>query len=280
MLCAGALLVPAGCGGDDGGAADPGGRVVSDPGVAHVHGVGINPADGAVVVASHTGLFRAGPGETSARRVGDRRQDTMGFTVVGPDRFLGSGHPDLRDELPPQLGLIRSDDAGRSWRPVSLLGEADFHVLRAAGRRVYGVNALDGMLLASSDGGRTWQRRTPPGPVLDLAVDPQDGRRLVAATDRGLFLSPDGGAGWRPVNADRAGLLTWTDRLVLADGAGDVFASNDRGRTFAQVGRLGRPPVALASHDGTLLAALDDATVHLSADGGRTWRLRVRSGTS
>ncbi|MBW3550306.1 MAG: alanine:cation symporter family protein [Proteobacteria bacterium] len=38
-----------------------------------------------------------------AERIGDRRQDTMGFTVVGPRRYLGSGHPDLRDELPPLL---------------------------------------------------------------------------------------------------------------------------------------------------------------------------------
>jgi hypothetical protein len=35
-----------------------------------------------------------------ARRVADRYQDTMGFTVTGPDRFLGSGYPDGRDDLP------------------------------------------------------------------------------------------------------------------------------------------------------------------------------------
>jgi hypothetical protein len=29
--------------------------------------------------------------------VTERFQDSMGFTVVGPDYFLGSGHPDFRD---------------------------------------------------------------------------------------------------------------------------------------------------------------------------------------
>ena len=77
-----------------------------DPGPIHVHGLGVNPADGALFVATHTGLFRAARGEMRAQRVGGRYQDTMGFAVVGPDRFLGSGHPDGHEQLPPFLGLI------------------------------------------------------------------------------------------------------------------------------------------------------------------------------
>ncbi len=273
------LLVLAGCGsGDDTAPSTGAGPVTSDPGVSHIHGVGINPADDAVIVATHTGLFRAAAGEQRAERIGDRRQDTMGFTVIGPDRFLGSGHPDARDDLPPLLGLIRSRDAGRSWQPVSLLGEADFHVLRAAGRRVYGVNSADGALLASADGGRTWRRRRPPGPLLDLAIDPRDGDRIVVSGERGLAVSRDGGKRWRPLDSERVGLLAWTDELVLVDAAGDVHSSADAGRTFTSVGALGGQPAALAGHDGQLLAALHDNTVHVSADGGRSWRLRVRGG--
>jgi DNA-binding beta-propeller fold protein YncE len=271
-LLALSLVLLGGCGGDD-----PRTPVAGDPGVAHIHGVGVNPADDAVIVATHTGLFRAARGEQRARRIGDRRQDTMGFTVVGPDRFLGSGHPDARDDLPPLLGLIRSDDAGRSWQPVSLLGAADFHVLRAAGRKVYGVNSADGALLASADGGRTWEERRPPGPVLDLAIDPADDERIVVAGEDGLAVSRDGGRGWRPLGG-RAGLLAWTDALVLVDAAGDVHTSTDAGRTFAQVGSLGGQPAALAAHDGALLAALHDNTVRVSDDGGRTWDVRVRAG--
>ena len=272
------LVALAGCGDGEGSASPASGQVVSDAGVSHIHGVGINPADDSVVVATHTGLFRAAPGDPRAKRIGDRRQDTMGFTVVGPDRFLGSGHPDLRDDLPPLLGLIRSGDAGRSWQPVSLLGEADFHVLRAAGQRVYGVNATDGVLMASADGGQTWRRRTPPGAVLDLAIDRRDGQRLVVSGERGLAISRDGGRSWRPLDDERVGLLAWTDDLVLVDAAGDVHSSADDGRSFAKVGSIGGQPAALSAHDGQLLAALHDNTVHLSEDGGRTWTLRVRAG--
>lgn len=101
----------------------------TDAGPVHVHGLGVNPADEALFIATHTGLYRSGEGDSKSVRVGDSRQDTMGFTVAGADRFLGSGHPDARQDLPSLLGLIESTDAGETWESISLLGEADFHVL-------------------------------------------------------------------------------------------------------------------------------------------------------
>ena len=235
-----AAVLP-GCGGDGG----PGGRVddgpvVVDGGAGHVHGLGVDPADETLVIATHSGMFRAAPGQRQARRIGDRRQDTMGFTVVGPRRYLGSGHPDLRDDLPPLLGLIRSDDAGRSWKPVSLLGEVDFHVLRARGRRIYGVDAQTGALLASVDGGRRWQRRTPPGPLLDLAIDPQDPERIVAAAEDGLHVSADGGRRWRLLSPEATGLLAWGEDLVLLDADGGVHSSGDDGKVVEAGGNARR----------------------------------------
>ena len=81
---------------------------VSDPGVAHVHGLGVDPADGMLYAATHYGLFRL-PLQGRATRIADRYQDTMGFTITGPHAFLGSGHPDMRKDpqLPARLGLIQ-----------------------------------------------------------------------------------------------------------------------------------------------------------------------------
>jgi hypothetical protein len=116
------------------------GTSAAGAGPVHVHGLGIDPADNALFIATHTGLFRVGERDSKAVRVGGNHQDTMGFTVVGENRFLGSGHPDLRTDLPPLLGLIESTDGGASWETISLLGEADFHVLRSADERVYGYD--------------------------------------------------------------------------------------------------------------------------------------------
>ena len=94
------------------------------PGLAHVHGLGVDPADGMLLAASHYGVYRL-PESGEPELVG-ARQDTMGFTVVGPRHFLGSGHPDPGDtDQSPHLGLIESTDAGQTWRSLSLAGEAD-----------------------------------------------------------------------------------------------------------------------------------------------------------
>ena len=186
----------------------------NDPGQVHIHGLGLNSADGALFIATHTGLFRAPSDALRSQRVGDSHQDTMGFAVIGPDHFLGSGHPDGRDDLPPFLGLIESRDAGRTWSPVSLQGEVDFHVLEAAGQRVYGYGSdfatREPRFLASTDGGKHWRRLEAPEPLISLALSPEDPRTLFASGQRGLHRSADAGRSWRPVDAPAAGLLAWT----------------------------------------------------------------------
>jgi photosystem II stability/assembly factor-like uncharacterized protein len=251
-----------------------------DPGPIHVHGLGINPADGALVIATHTGTYRVAPGETEAKLIGESRQDTMRFTVAGPDYFLGSGHPDPNDArergTPPLLGLIESRDAGRSWRPISLYGEADFHVLRFAGARVYAYDASHDRLLVSGDTGRTWRRLQRPAPLIDLAVDPRSPKRVIASTEEGLFQSASEGKKWRPVGL-QVGLLAWPTpkRLFLVEGSGRVLASPGPSRRWTTLGDIdGRPAALLAVSPKELYVALHDGTVKRSRDGGRSWQIR------
>lgn len=261
---------------------DDRGASSTQAGPVHVHGLGVDPADDALFIATHTGLFRVAEDESKAKRVGDRYQDTMGFTVVGPHRFLGSGHPDLRDDLPPLLGLVGSSDAGASWEPVSLLGEADFHVLRFSGGRIYGFDSSGGRLLTSADRGGTWQETAKPGPLVDLAIDPAEPDHIVVATiggaQEGLFESVDGGENWTPVS-ETVGLLAWSarDGLYLVSGDGQVFASRDGGRTLNPRGQIGGEPAALLADDeDELFVALHDGTIQHSTDGGATWIVRSK----
>jgi len=252
----------------------------SDAGPVHVHGLGINPADGALFIATHTGLYRAGAGDSKSVRVGDNKQDTMGFTVTGANRFLGSGHPDFEQDLPPLLGLIESTDGGESWEPISLLGEADFHVLRSAGERVYGYDVTNDRLLASTDTGRTWRTLTRPAPMLDLAVDPADSSHLLASGESpfgmALFESTNGGKDWT-TKGSVAGLLAWpaSNRLYAIAGTGEVFRSPDAGRSLDLRGRIdGQPAAFLAEGPDDLYVALHDGTIQRSTDGGATWAVR------
>jgi hypothetical protein len=253
-----------------------------DPGPIHVHGLGINPQDGSLLIATHTGLWRTAPGETRAKRVTNQMQDTMGFTIIGPDRFLGSGHPDqiqARDQgLPPLLGLIESTDAGESWQTISLLGEADFHVLRSKENRVYGFDATNERLMFSRDAGRTWAERPPPAPLIDMAVNPSNPSHLIASGEGGLWESANEAHAWTP-SGERSGLLAWPvpERLYLITAAGDALVSPDGGKRWATVGNIGGQPAALLAQTAReLYVALHDGTVKRSRDGGKTWEIRSR----
>jgi hypothetical protein len=279
------LAVGAGCGGDDEASNErPQPRTDAPPLEAaaggHIHGLGVNPRDGALFIATHEGMFRAAREALRARRVGKSRQDTMGFTVTGPDHFLGSGHPDLQTELPPYLGLIESRDAGRTWKPRSLLGEVDFHALEVSSRTVYGsgsdFESRQARFLVSRDRGRTWQRRRPPEPIVSIAIDPGNASRIVAAGSQALYASDDAGRTWQSLEGP-AGFVTFDagDRLYLVDAGGGVHARD--GEQWSAVGDVGGAPAALEAHGrNELLIALHDGTVKRSSDGGRTWTLRAR----
>ena len=255
---------------------------VDDPGAVHVHGLGVDPADGALFVATHTGLFRAAEGQRRARRVAGRYQDTMGFTVVGPNRFLGSGHPDLREKLPPFLGLIESDDSGRSWRAVSLLGEVDFHVLEASGPRISGYgshfDSREPRFLASQDRGASWRRLAAPEPLIALAISPQDARALLASGEQRVHSSSDGGRSWTTFDAPAAGLLAWNASGVYLIGVdGRVWRSTDGGASWRKAAAVGGQPAAFDSgRADELLVALHDGTIKRSADRGASWTVRAQ----
>ena len=257
------------------------GPTVEDPGPVHVHGLGVDPKDGALFVATHTGLFRAPAGEQTAERVADRYQDTMGFTVIGPNRFLGSGHPDGREGLPPFLGLIRSDDAGETWQEVSRMGETDLHVLEASRSHVYGFGSdyetRSAQFLVSTDGGESWRRRPTPAPLFSLAIAPDDPKRIVAAAEDGLYSSADAGKTFRPLGA-APGPVAWlrSGTIIVLDGSGRAMASEDGGRSFEPRGEIGGEPAAFDAAGNELYAALHDGVVKRSTDGGRSWTVRSR----
>ena len=251
----------------------------AEAGVVHVHGLGVNPQDGALYAATHTGLFRI-PQQGQAERVAGRWQDTMGLIIVGPNRFLASGHPDLRElrerQLPPLLGLIESTDAGVSWQSRSLSGVADLHALRTSQGWLYGYNSSADALMSSNDGA-SWETRAPLA-ISDFVVSPTEPDRILAVTESGLQRSVDGGRSWTPLTAPALALLAWetADKVWGLGPDGAVYQSGDSGATWRQRGTLPGQPEAFLAANRVLYAAVAGGGIYASDDEGGSWKMRYR----
>ena len=157
------------------------------------------------------------------------------------------------------------------WR----LGEADFHVLQAAGDRVVAVGAEEADVRISKDGGKTFEPTTPPDAPLDVAFDAEDPARMVVTTEQGLFSSSDEGRSWRPRDAIASEQLAWAapDTLYRADPGGMVKVSADGGATWKDRGSVGLSVNELAvDSGGALYASVPGGEVKLSTDGGASWK--------
>lgn len=237
----------------------------------HIHNLGYHGAQ--LLIGTHEGLWGQDPGAAPVQ-LSAEAFDVMGLTVA-TNRWLASGHPGPGMDAPADLGLLESTDRGRTWSQVSLGGEVDFHRLATAGDIVAGINAHDGRLLISEDGGATWTDRGVPG-LYDLAINPDDPSLIVGTTENGPVRSIDSGGTFTPLtDAPLLALLSWDDSTLYgADVDGRVWVSGDDGVTWAPRGSLSALPTALAA-SGSTVAALVGDTVLESQDGGQSFAPRL-----
>jgi hypothetical protein len=250
---------------------------------AFIGSIAVDPADGTLFLGTGLGLYRYDGRGEAERVVGELRtpdgsgpvSSNLVVRFAGPGELLASGHPEEPGELPEDLGLMRSD-GGRSWEPVAELGESDFHLLQVSGDRVAAVHAEEVDIQVSSDGGRSFETRTPPGTPVDVAFD---GDRMVVSTEDGIFTSSDGGETWRPREPAPGSQLAWGEELYRADPGGVVFASADGGRSWEERGTVELTVNELAvDDDGALYASVPGGEVRRSRDGGATWRRYLKLG--
>lgn len=240
------------------------------PQFGHVHGLGVDPADGTVYAATHHGIFTLTGG--NAVPVGRIRGDFMGFTIVGPGTFLASGHPAPGSSSDRHFGLLESSDSGRIWTVLSLAGQADFHAFENAHGTIYGYDSTRERVRASADR-QVWDDRAVLQ-ATDLAVHPADANVLLAATDDGARRSTDAGRTFAAGTAPVLAYLSWpqTEALYGIDPGGRIHRSRDAGTTWQPVGSVpqGSPEALTALTPDRLLVATDTG-VYESRDGGVTF---------
>ncbi|MEV0634495.1 F510_1955 family glycosylhydrolase [Streptomyces sp. NPDC050619] len=262
-------LAACGGGGDDSADTEVAADAADSSGtLSHVHGLGVDPADGRVYVATHNGLYTVAKGG-KPELVGVSEDDFMGFTVTGANTFVASGHGAEGSDRPGNVGLIESEDAGVTWTSRSLSGEADFHSLDSAEGTVYGYES--GRVRVSGDL-ENWDDRASLD-ALDLAVSPA-GDKLLATTADGVLASTDGGRTFGKGSAQVHAFLSWPVEKSLfgIDPAGKLSSSADDGRTWKQLTTVpgGQPQALTAVNAEHVLAATQDG-VYESRDGGETF---------
>lgn len=201
------------------------------------------------------------------------------YPQADPTVFLGT-----------ERGLLKSEDAGKQWKPTALLATPIHRIewpgpaLVVASGRGVAISYDAGASFASAGPG------LPEGPVRALAlssffqVDPV---LFAAAEQGGVFRSPDAGKTWLPAGlAERRILdLVWLGPMLYAAGEGGVFRSEDLGRSWRPLGqglggRVQRLLFPLAPDSGAVAFAASDQGVFRSDDGGVSWRASGLNGES
>ena len=164
-----------------------------------------------------------------------------------------------------------------------------------------------GALVSTIDGGRTWRDRVPGGPwdTHELAIHPKAPNTLCVSAGDGYFESDDAGVTWR---SPSAGLEVGYLRSVAIDpehpqgvvvsassGPHSAYvAGRSDGRLYRRVTRErwervrdGWPeapstiaPLLCAGARAGKIWAADERGVHVSEDGGKSWRRVVSYATT
>ncbi|GAA1464606.1 F510_1955 family glycosylhydrolase [Microbacterium thalassium] len=240
----------------------------------HVHAIITDPATGGTILGTHEGLLPVGSDGAIGEPIGGYEFDAMGLAVVG-DAFVASGHPGANTPSEwgsPHLGIIRSDDAGRSWEPMAYSGTKDFHALAAGPDGIlYGLATDDPALLTSADGGATWGPAGADLSAYALAVDST--RTVYATTPDGVMFSVNEGTTFAPVPDSPALYLLSAspDRatLVGADTSGTIWVSADAAASWTEAGVAEGQAQAVALTSTGEIAVVDEAGLRFLPGGER-----------
>lgn len=244
--------------------------------MADVEGVAGNPSILFVGSASG-GVWKTTNGGTTWAPIFDRQPvQSIGDLALDPSNhevvYVGSGEANVRNSVSFGDGIYKTTDGGRSWRHLGLGGTR--HIAR-------------------------------------VVVDPKDPRRVFVAavgsifgpnTERGVFMSEDGGERWQQVlhTSDRHGASDldidprnpnilyagmwyfdrkqWTHRS--GDTLGGVYRSTDGGRSWQKMtqglpklmGRIGIKVAPSSPNVVYVVAETREGYVFRSDDHGETWR--------
>ena len=232
-----------------------------------------------VVSAGNTGghMPAARVGESSANRplANAERPGIRSLTYAGGARaVVYMGYQD---------GVLVSQDRGQTWQTINAPGTGAAILAAQEPQGLYLARGVD--IYRSENNGAAWQPLSNPVPgtvISALSAPVAEGRIAYAATDQGIFYTPDGGVTWQrlpssPVLPVTALATRAPHTLFAATTGGMVLWTGNSGQTWSSTGSgLGAVEVtglALNQPTGDLYASTSRGLFHLANGSGRWQRM-------
>ncbi|MEM1178729.1 MAG: hypothetical protein AAGM22_10320 [Acidobacteriota bacterium] len=259
----------------------------------------------AVSAAQPTTVFVGGSSGISRSRDGGATWTSSSFGAIRFPSFRDIlAHPtdpevlyaSARDVVSPTDSFAnqphRSDDGGRTWRPIAE-GLGGVSTRSPAGAFAVDPNRPDRVFITTAAGlyvsdnrGATWRPANPPPADVRLeALDiGRDGSALAAgAPGGGMLLSTDAGASWRQVNDGFLAaqvtaispdpvvpgrvLIVRDNELLISHDSGLTWSAVEGDRSVSRGADLLRDPV-----DPAVVRIAGGGGLVVSEDGGLSWR--------
>jgi hypothetical protein len=166
--------------------------------VGQIRGIGYPGNDDALYVATNDGIkfFKDSKWlETTANK-----HHLMSLQAIN-NGFLASGHPQKGMGFKDPMGIVESNDQGKSFHQLGFYGEGNFHFLSASffGNGMYMImeqptGQLDpGVYYSKNNNGENWMKSKLAGFTANslgmIAVHPKNGNIMAMSTKTGIFYS-------------------------------------------------------------------------------------------
>ncbi len=235
--------------------------------LSHVHSV--RAFGDQIILGTHEGLFRYIDQKT-VQSMSPENFDIMGLTVFGQQLFA-SGHPGPGSKLPQPVGLLVSNDRGKSWKKMGLQGEVDFHLLESAGAEMYGIDSGSGNLLYSKNAGKSWVSRGKSS-FEDIAINPTKiGAALALRNGKLITTQNTFTKNSESSSSLKFTSLDWIKNSLLATSGKSLYKSGDLGKTWKKVSDFPETTVSVTQSE-KIIAVVMSTSIYKSIDGGKTFK--------